>query len=372
MTYVRTYKKLAVAALCGATFLVSSASYAASQPKQWVISWFTLAMHSEEGDCPKGLNPSITEFYTHDLAAVGHSKEDIEKILGGMNHGDPYSTSSIVYRGRIDGKPVNAYTNPSAVPSAPQLVSEGRYAYGFNLDGKGAASPLGFEDPETHEKGVNNQYARITGCLMGYRAKPPVRPLWWELTWRNLRDSMPVWLITATIDNEETGEATIIVNKGLEHLKLDANAEAKADMTYRVDPDPQWHNVLKARYKDGTYYVDGGNISVRGDPYLVARLRLSNVHMRLKTNEKGGLDGIIGGYEPWMDINFMYGSRGYPAESNLGVDMPAMYKALRDHADAEPDPKTGKNTAISVGYRVEATPAFIIPAEVAEKKISTR
>lgn len=371
MDFNRSSKAIAVAALCGASLLLPSVSQAAEK-RTWVISWFTLAMHSEDNDCPKGFNPPIAEFYRHDLEALGTPKDEIEKILVGINTNDPKSVNALVYRGRIDGKPVNAYTNPASVPSLTQLVSEGRYAYGFNLDGKGAASPLGFEDPETHEKGVNNQYARVAGCLMGYRAKPPVRSLWWELTWRNLRDSMPVWLITATIDNEQTGEATITIDKGLEHLRLDAAAEAKADTTYRADPDPQWHNVLKAHFKDGVYTVDGGKIIVRGDPYLVARLRLNNVHMRLKLNEKGGLDGIIGGYEPWLDINFMYGSRGYPAESNLGVDMPAMYKALRDNADAEPDPKTGKNTAISVGYRVEATPAFIVRAEAAEKKISAR
>ena len=119
--------------------------------------------------------------------------------------------------------------------------------------------------------------------------------------------------------------------------------------------------MLKGHVKGDMLTIDDGKLYLRGDPYMVAILRMHHTKMRMKFLPNGGLEGVLGGYEPWMDINFMYGSRGYPAESNLGVDMPSMYKALRDYADADPDPITGKNTSISVAYRVEAVPAFILP-----------
>ncbi len=42
-------------------------------------------------------------------------------------------------------------------PTPGMIEVTGKYSYGFNLDGKGAASPSKFEEPETHEQGVNNQ-----------------------------------------------------------------------------------------------------------------------------------------------------------------------------------------------------------------------
>jgi hypothetical protein len=154
---------------------------------------------------------------------------------------------------------------------------------------------------------------------------------------------------------------TIFIDKSLDHLKLDARGEARADATYRIDPDPQWHNEMRGKMKGDTLHVEGSKLHLRGDPYMIAVLRLQNMHLRLKSRADGGLAGVMGGYQPWLDINFMYGSRGYPAESNLGVDMPSMYKTLRALADADPDPKTGQNRAISTAYQVEAVPAFIVP-----------
>ncbi len=354
--------KAVAALLCGAGLALPLTAEAAEK-RTWVVSWFTQALHSVEGDCPKGYNPLIAEAYRRDLVAVGTPPAEVEKVLEGMNRNDPYSVERLVNRGRINGKPVNAYTNPDAVPTPPQLVSEGKYAYGFNLDGKGAASPLGFEDPETGEKGVNNQYARVTGCLLGSRAAPPIRPLYWELTWRTMRDAIPAWVITATIDNEQTGEATITIDKSLDHPKLDTNGEAKLDVTYRIDPDSRWHNVYQAKFKDGAFTVESGNLALKGDPYMIAVLQLHTLHMRFKVKDDGSLEGIIGGYEPWEDINFMYASRGYTSESMVGVDMVTMYKALRDHADADPDPVTGRNKSISVAYHVEGARAFAVPAD---------
>jgi len=361
MSY-RASSKLAAALLCAAGVVLPSIANAAEK-RTWVVSWFTQALHSVEGDCPKGYNALIAEAYRRDLEAVGTAPAEVEKIMEGMNRNDPYSVQALVNRGRIDGKPVNAYTHPDAVPTPPQLVSEGKYAYGFNLDGKGAASPLGFEDPETGEKGVNNQYARVTGCLIGSRAAPPIRPLYWELTWRTMRDAIPAWVITATVDNEQTGDATITIDKSLDHPKLDANGDSKLDVTYRIDPDPRWHNVFKAKLKGDTFYIDQGKLALKGDPYMIAVLQLHTVKMRLKMKEDGSLDGILGGYEPWEDINFMYASRGYLSESMVGVDMVTMYKSLREHADADPDPVTGRNKSISVGYRIEGVRAFAVPAD---------
>ena len=44
---------------------------------------------------------------------------------------------------------------------------KGKFAYGFNLDGK--ATSKNYEDPDSGEKGFDNQYWRAMGCNINYR-----------------------------------------------------------------------------------------------------------------------------------------------------------------------------------------------------------
>ena len=76
---------------------------------------------------------------------------------------------AVVFRAKIKGKPVSAWINPAAAPDPNLHFVDGKYGFGFNLDGKGAASLIGFEDPITHEKGVNNQMFRALGCFSVFR-----------------------------------------------------------------------------------------------------------------------------------------------------------------------------------------------------------
>ena len=48
-----------------------------------------------------------------------------------------------------------------------------------------------------------------------------------------------------------------------------------------------------------------------------------------------------------------------------GTNTPALYYALRDGADASPDPVTGKNTEISTAWRIDAIQAFIVESSQA-------
>ena len=69
----------------------------------------------------------------------------------------------------------------------------------------------------------------------------------------------------------------------------------------------------------------------------------------------GSLHGIIGGYQPWKDYYHYLAVRG---EGTGQIDAPAVYYAMKRHADGVPDPVTGEHTAISAAYYWEAVPAF--------------
>src|ERR1700744_5285810 len=96
------------ALLCGAALLLAPAvSQAAPKTRTFVVSWFTQAMYSQEGDCPHGYNPLIGDVYRRDLLAIGTPPAEVDKLMEGMDASEPASVNAIVNRGRIDGKPVN-------------------------------------------------------------------------------------------------------------------------------------------------------------------------------------------------------------------------------------------------------------------------
>src|SRR4029079_17913433 len=57
-------------------------------------------------------------------------------------------------------------------------------------------------------------------------------------------------------------------------------------------------------------------------------------------------------------------------------DAVGLYDALKRNADGMPDPKTGRNTGISMAYRIKAVPAHVVdpakPAEVRRLKEDER
>jgi hypothetical protein len=341
---------------------------AASETRGYVVSWFTVAMYSEDGDCPDGLNPTLNQMYTKILRESGKSPAEIETLMQHVSDLGPDGVEFhdiVTYRGRADGKPVNAYANPNSV-SDPQIhLVQGRYALGFNLDGKGAASPNSFEHPITHERGIDNQLFRALGCTGVNRAKPPERPTQGGVSqWSDTRAQMPAWLISITGDDlGKDGPVTVTFERALKHATIDSRGETLAGMTFRIDPTPRWRNVFQGELKDGvvTTTVPAG-FRMGADPYFTSEFDLTQVRLRLELKQDGSLDGIMGGYQKWEPIYWGYADVGVYIEDVTGMDYVGLYHALKKLADADPAPGTGQNTRISAAYRVEAVPAFVVPA----------
>ena len=342
----------------------------ATETKSFVVSWFVHAASSKDGDCPDGINPLPEDMFRAELAGIGTSPEKIEEILGGLKGGisAPATVSALINRGRIDGKPVNAYTYPMAVPNIGFHEVKSQFAYGFDLDGK--IQTKAFEDPDTHEKGVDNEYWRATGCNINHRGSATEVPTEAALHWDNERDKMPAWLITiSTEDFSKDGEVTVTFNKALEHVARDANGYVRKDSTFRIDPDRRWQNTLHGTIKNGAIAItQPGEVHLSGDPYGLTELDMSDARLRMKLNTDGSVEGVMGGYIPWKRIFFSYGSSGYSEETMIGTDIPGVYYALRSHADAYPDPKTGENTAISTAWRIVAVPAYAVAVEARSAK----
>ncbi len=356
-------RKIALTGTAAAALTAFAAAPAAAETRSYVVSWFTEGMYSQEGDCPGGENPRIEEQWVKDLMDLGKTEEEAGKIVVAIGNGDRAAHEIIINRGRINGQPVNAYNNPQTVKDPMMKSVDGKFGFGFDLDKRGAGTPGSFEDPETHDKGVDNQLFRALGCIHNYRAAPPDRASDTEQWWYLIQDSQQAWLLSINSDDfSKDGPATLTFDRALEHPSRDANSNTRPNMTYRIDPDPRSHLEVKGELKNKVFHAaTDQTLFMVGDVLVLQSLELHKLHARIKLLPDGSIDGFIGGYEPWLERFYAIGHGGNNFEQNVGHDLPGIYHLLRRNADAEPDPKTGQNMAISATWRIEAVPAYAVP-----------
>ena len=369
-------RQLIASALSAGVFVgLAAQSTASAENRDFVVRWFMQAANSytDNSDCPEGLNPLPEEMVRRQLKALGMPEGQREELIAGINGGSspPEIREALVYRGRDNGQPVHAYTYPTSVPDAPELIPEnkGPLAYGFNLDAKVKAGD--FTDPDSMERGVDNAFWRAAGCLMNHRGTRTQRPTHGEQHWDLQRDKQPAWIVRVTADDfTKDGPVTVFFGRAMERPWRDANGDVRKYSTFRVDPDVRWQNKLTGTLKNGVINVTTDQMHLLGDPYVLVDLDMSKAHLRLTILPDGNLEGVIGGYLPWLTVFYEYGSSGYTSEFMIGVNLPAMYYALRRNADGYPDPKTGENTRISTAYRVNGAPAFLLTKDE-EPKLSS-
>ena len=197
------------------------------------------------------------------------------------------------------------------------------------------------------------------------RAYYPNRPLQGgEYQWDTIRLTQPAWLVTiAGEDLSKDGDVTVTFDRALESTKWDALSNTRSDMTYRIDPNPRSHSVAKARIEKGVVKTTAPfAFNMVADPYYIQEFRFKDAQIRIKLLDKGNIDGIVGGYQPYDDPYWGVANGGIALECCAGVDFIGMYHTLKKLADAYPDEK-GQNTHISTAYRIEGVPAFTVQVE---------
>lgn len=356
-----------------AAVLMAAGSAFALESKSFVVGWFSHATNNTTDDCgPGGPNPTVQEQYLKDLADLGMSGEEIEALIKerDSNEEGPNRMAEIIRtRGRIDGKPANPYMYPNSVKDPEWKMLTGNFAYGFDLDNKGPDQPGSFTDVDTKQKGIDHKLYRALGCSRPFRGSLEGRPTYWDWVWGQLKDSQPAWIITVTgEDLSKDGEVTITFDRALEFLQSNIDGSPRADVTYRIDPDPRSHNVMKGRIENGIVTASSSADMFRmySNPLGMPEFRLQNAKFNFKLRRDGTADGFIGGYQPWADLYFAFASGGQSIEQCIVGDIPGLYYLLKKNADAYPDPKTGVNSAISATYYLETVPAFAVPADDAK------
>jgi hypothetical protein len=343
----------------GALFGTTAAS--AAENRGYVVDWFHIATAYVPANCPQGLNPLSDDFYKRELRRLGYPQNEVETLMKDFPNGGYIPITTM--RGRVDGKPVNIYANPQTAPDPNLKPVKGTVAYGFNLDGKEGAND--FVDPETAEKGVDNQMFRAVGCINNFAVSPPNLPIYPFAQWDLTRDAAPAWLIEirGIDDPQNDDDVTIVMDRSVDVIARDTNGNATADMTMRVDPNSRSRNVVHGKIVNGMVISDKLNVRMEADPMLMPMFDFKEARVRFKMKDDGHLEGILGGYHAWWPIYWSYAQGGWIVEHSAGLDIPGIYYALKKAADADPDPKTGENRAISTAWRIDAAPAIVVSGE---------
>ena len=342
--------------------LVTPASVDA-ETRGYVISMIHTATYANADTCAQGGNGGPLQFRTRRLVGLGYSEAEALRIIDNDGRDEEgnrvevntlFGSSSVPGRQQWYGQPVSPGNIP-ALMADPQIeTAQGRFAYGFDLDGR--VAPDDFEHPETREPGVDNQMWRALGCFDVYNIRRPVVPYNESIVWDTAIDSMPAWLMSVSgADLDRDGDVTVTFDRSLNVLLRDAHGGVLSGATFVIDPDPRSHNVFEGTIKDRTLTIEPGDFYMQGESQFYAVLRFALTQLRLTMEPDGSLTGFIGGFQPWSDYYHYLAIRG---ENDGQVDLPGVYYAMKHLADGVPDSATGENTAISAAYWLEAVPAF--------------
>jgi hypothetical protein len=327
---------------------------ASANTRGFAISDFHTATYADNASCIHGGNGASVDIRRRVLLRLGYTTAQANQMLVDRKNSAGVSVEELLYHRGINNSRVDPFNNPQDALDPKIELAGGRFAPGFDLDNN---PNTGFEDPETHQRGIDNQLFRALGCFAAYQVNLPVHPMYEHVMWDTQFDTMPAWVIYISGTNlTANGPVEITFDRSTQHLRRNTLGGALVNATFVVAARSRSTSKFKGEIRDGYLYVNSGTLSLEGEAPILTEVNLREFHARIKIEPDGSLTGLMGGYQPWMDFFYFVSAA---TEVIIGVDVPGVYYALKHLADHAPDPKTGQNTEISAAYHFTAVPAFL-------------
>ena len=262
----------------------------------------------------------------------------------------------------------NVWENPTLAPDLGLPPVTGKIAYGFDLDGDPKSG--GFTTPDG-VPGIDNAYYRAAGCWASYRGQPYKSQRGVGIN-GYMRDGLYTVLIVMSGQKSPMNDddVTFAFYQAQDRIVKDALGQVAHDATFSIKPDLRTQSIVKASIRDGVIETQApSEIRFRDEAWnlrMPDQIQLTGGKMRFQMRADGSLEGYVGGYRDWKVLYKKQAVNGRDTEMNQGIDLPSFYYALERHADADPDPRTGKNRRISLAYRLRAAPAFVLTPDSRE------
>ena len=269
---------------------------------------------------------------------------------------------------------------PQQFEDPPLRTVQGKIAYGIDLDGGQdtlkSCTHSNFTSP-TGQNNVDNQLYRVLGCVDGFRRRAAeeqatsVSAGTMEDWFHGVRkDGSTTLLIEINnVDDPLNDDDVEIVLYSSRQATPYSGAGDNGIPSYSLTasrPEAKVPNTARGQIIDGVLTTDPTDLSVPFKPAGVMDemyYEFRDAQFRLNLLPDGGAEGILAGY---FDIEKAYyiefASYYDTARRNAVYDgsCPAIYAAMNKMADGFPDAETGKCTAISTAFKVEAVKAFVI------------
>jgi hypothetical protein len=255
----------------------------------------------------------------------------------------------------------------------PYKFAAGKIAIGLDLDGK--AGPNDFTSPEG-DSGIDNQLFRVLGCVPGFRG-PEGANYFFENDYGQRYIFNRVLIEITEIDSlENDDDVTVTIYRGLDPLLTSANGkDFIPGGTQRADErwGKRYIRRLKGRIVDGVLTTEPADIklpwSMTFDTNPDQSFRAARFRLKLTPT---AAEGVLGAYVPVADWGHRFQINWSTHHASYGqMSTPSIIRAMREMADAYPDPETGKNTAISAAATMKFVQAYIVhPAQPGAGKVA--
>lgn len=333
---------------------------ARKQVRSYLITWIAPATDAPDDACPK-LNTKPTEADVFRYMPP----DEVAKLKAQLGEkGISYGPMS--ERRGPNKLSVSAF--PGIVPDPGQIEPNMTVAAGIDLDGDdGSGKPppgvrkhVNFISPDGRT-GIDNQYARVWGCVAGYRGKRGYNNQ--TPNARRADGNITTLIELSDIDDPQNDDTVYvaIIHSMDKPMRDTAGKVFIPNYTYRPASDPQFtmFNVrVKGRMKNGVVTTDA---LPRYDynPGQGAVTELHQVRIRLEPQADGSVKGFLAGYQDWRKLGYS----GY-SEGLFTFQSPAVYNSFKRNADGLRDPVTGEYNGISTVFEIDTVPAFLTPATV--------
>lgn len=252
----------------------------------------------------------------------------------------------------------------------PYYEVQGKVGRGLNLDGK--IDENDYTDPDTGEKGIDNQIYRAIGCTYNYREgqTSTLTPQW-------RRASYNIFVIELTdVDSlADDDDVTVTTYRGMNRLITDATGqEYLPGGTQELDKrwGKRYIQTFKGKIKGGVLTTESKDLLMPAASVYAPRdgapdILYRDMRFQLDLTETQA-SGYMGGYaDVWTWYYHSHKTRDSRHQAYGGTAGPTLYRALMRNADAHPD-ENGRNTAISTALDVKFVHVFVKhpDAQVAE------
>ena len=372
---------------CGMTFVsLPSAAESApplSVPKNgelgFILSSFAPAIHQGPEDCPEGLARTTIDNYLLTQSAEEQARLRLPENAKELEA--RWQNTLITADGR------NMCTAPELFQDRPpQRTVQGKVSFGLDLDGSDGSRVASntcahenFTSP-TGEPGIDNQLFRAQGCASYYRGIDGISGdlvKQYELDLANGEKSV-VLLIRGIESLENDPDVEVILASTGDPPILDTQQKFVPGATFSISPNPRWRNVFKARIDHGVLTTEVKDVHLNqswgygGPEGHQAEWDFRRARLRLVFNNDHTVSGLFGAYQPLLNVMNLMRFGGIGVASVGHVDCAAMYAALVQNADGDPDPKTGRCTTVSLANTVVGIPAYVIDDPEAKRGAHAR